>query len=126
MYEVTVTDWFSAAHQLRLPDGTLEPLHGHNWQVSATFVGPDLDGMGVLLDFVALKARVRELLATMHDTHLNELAPFQALPPSAEGVARHIADELADFGGDTARLAVVAVEESPGCVARYRPPSAAS
>lgn len=121
MYEVTVKDWFSAAHQLRLPDGSLEPLHGHNWHVAATFAGPNLDGMGVLLDFVALKARVRELLATLHDRHLNDLPPFADLPPSAEGVARHIANSLAGFAGKAARLTEVAVEESPGCIARYLP-----
>lgn len=121
MYEVTVSDWFSAAHQLVLPDGSLEPLHGHNWHVSITFVGPQLDGMGVLLDFVALKARVREVLGELHDRHLNDLAAFGTRPPSAEGVAAHLAEQLGDFGGQAARLREVAVEESPGCVARYLP-----
>ena len=32
-FEITTTRWFSAAHQLRLYDGALEPVHGHNWKI---------------------------------------------------------------------------------------------
>src|SRR4051812_27370017 len=35
-FEITTTRTFSAAHQLRLPDGSIEPLHGHNWRVKVT------------------------------------------------------------------------------------------
>ena len=35
-FEITTTRHFSASHQLVLYDGTLEPLHGHNWQVRVT------------------------------------------------------------------------------------------
>jgi 6-pyruvoyltetrahydropterin/6-carboxytetrahydropterin synthase len=35
-FDITATRTFSAAHQLRLYDGSLEPLHGHNWVVRVT------------------------------------------------------------------------------------------
>ncbi|MBI5864593.1 MAG: 6-carboxytetrahydropterin synthase, partial [Planctomycetes bacterium] len=63
MYEITITGWFAAAHQLRLPDGTLEPLHGHNWRVTATWRGARLDSMGILVDFTKVKPRLDALLA---------------------------------------------------------------
>jgi 6-pyruvoyltetrahydropterin/6-carboxytetrahydropterin synthase len=121
MYEVTVSGWFAAAYQLRLPDGSLEPLHGHNWKVNVTYGGPELDSMGVLVDFVALRARLDALLASMHDRHLNELPAFAERNPSAEGVARQVAEQMSAAGGDRARLLCAEVEEAPGCVARYRP-----
>ena len=46
---------FSAAHQLRLYDGSLEPLHGHNWQVKVTVVAAKLDSIGVVMDFHELE-----------------------------------------------------------------------
>ncbi len=119
MYEVTVSGWFAAAHQLRLLDGRLEPLHGHNWRIEATFAGPELDGMGVLIDFTRVKPALEAILGEAHDRNLNDLAPFREVNPSAENVAAWIAGRLGEteFGG---RLTCVAVEEAQGCVARYR------
>lgn len=123
MYEVTVEGWFAAAHQLRLLDGQLEPIHGHNWHVSVTFRGEQLDGMGVLLDFTVIKPRLDACLGGMHDRLLNELDAFENSNPSAERVAKHIADVLGAKLPTTVELACVAVEEAPGCIARYRPTS---
>lgn len=123
MYEVIITGVFAAAHQLRLPNGELEPLHGHNWYVRAIFTGPELDPMGVLVDFTVIRPRVLEVLAKLNDTYLNELPAFVRCNPSAEHVARHIADEISEFGQPAARLLSVEVEEEPGCFARYRPDS---
>lgn len=119
MFEVTVSGWFAAAHRLRLLDGTLEPQHGHNWNVRVTFSGPTLDRMGVLLDFTRLKPQLDVILAEMHDRNLNDLAAFREQNSSAENVAVLIAERLADAAGR--KPACVEVEETPGCVARYRP-----
>jgi 6-pyruvoyltetrahydropterin/6-carboxytetrahydropterin synthase len=121
MFEVVVQDWFAAAHQLRFESGIVEPLHGHNWKVRVTFRGAKLDGSGLLLDFVALRQKLREMLQPWHDRFLNELAEFEGVSPSAENVAVQIAggwlrdDRFADF------LYCVEVEEAPGCAARYYP-----
>lgn len=120
MFEVTVSGWFAAAHQLRLPDGSFEPLHGHNWKVAITFAGNQLDALGVLLDFVELRQRLAAATAALHDRNLNELPPFQHCNPSAENVAVYFAEVFrAPAAG--ARLRVVEVEEAPGCVARFLP-----
>ncbi len=121
MFEVSVRDWFAAAHRLRLPDGTFEPLHGHNWQVEVTCAGAALDAMGVLVDFVALRAALRCVLGELHDTHLNELPAFADRNPSAENVAVHIAERLGAEFPHGQGLHCVQVEEEPGCVARYFP-----
>ncbi len=120
-YEISVSGWFAAAHQLRLPDGKLEPLHGHNWHVTVTFAGPRLDDGGLLLDFVEVRRRLQETLADMHDRHLNDHPGFAQRNPSAENVAVHIAERLRDLAHDSISLRCVAVEEAPGCVARYFP-----
>jgi 6-pyruvoyltetrahydropterin/6-carboxytetrahydropterin synthase len=121
MYEVTITDWFAAAHQLRLLDGQLEPLHGHNWRVAVTLAGPELDKMGVLADFTWLKPRLAEILAPLHDRNLNDQPAFARRNPSAENVATYIAEQIALDLSDGVQLACVEVEEAPYCVARYKP-----
>jgi 6-pyruvoyltetrahydropterin/6-carboxytetrahydropterin synthase len=85
---------FSAAHQLRLYDGSLEPLHGHNWRVEVSVAAVMLDSIGVVMDFHELERLVDQIVVPMHNRHLNELPGFAALNPSAENVALYIGGEL--------------------------------
>lgn len=121
MFEVSVEDWFAAAHQLRLPDGRKEPLHGHNWRVRVTYAGSRLDGIDVLLDFTHLKPLLKSVLAPWHDQNLNEMPDFAARNPSAEMVAVRIAERLSLDPASGPALHCVEVEEAPGCLARYFP-----
>ena len=94
-FEITTTRTFAAAHQLRLPGGGIEPLHGHNWRVKVTVAAAKLDALGTVMDFHELERLLDAVLAPMHNRHLNELEPFIAeLNPSAENVAFHVARSL--------------------------------
>lgn len=125
MYEISVDAWFAAAHQLRLESGQLEPLHGHNWTVRVTARGPRLDRLGMLVDFTRLKPELQRVVAALHDRCLNDLPTFQDLNPSAENVARHVADALAPAVTPPTCIFCVEIEEAPGCRARYFPPPSA-
>ncbi len=118
-FEITTTRSFSAAHQLRLCDGSIEPLHGHNWRVDVSIGSERLDAIGVVMDFHELERLVDAIVGPMHNRHLNELAAFVTVNPSAEGVAMHVAQSLRLPAG--VRLLAVEVWETPENVARYRP-----
>jgi len=130
MYRLEINDVFSAAHAIIIA-GQREPLHGHDWHVTVTVEGEHLDADGLLVDFHAVHAALRQIIAPFHNRSLNEVAPFdQSSPasknPSAELVARHIADLLsaqaAHIGLDSARgvhIAAVRVTEAVGCAATY-------
>jgi 6-pyruvoyltetrahydropterin/6-carboxytetrahydropterin synthase len=125
MFEVAVQAEFSAAHAIRI-GATLEPVHGHNWHITATIAGPSLDRNGLLLDFHLVEAHLREIAALYDNANLNELEPFRStLNPTAENVARHIADELARRLEDRlppgAAITSVRITEAPGCAATYYP-----
>jgi 6-pyruvoyltetrahydropterin/6-carboxytetrahydropterin synthase len=94
MFEITTTRTFSAAHALRLYDGSLEPVHGHNWRVKVTVGAGKLDAIGVVMDFHELERLVDELIAPLHNRHLNDTSQFSALNPSAENVALHLGRAL--------------------------------
>src|SRR4051794_20203496 len=89
-FEIRVTRHFSAAHQLCLYDGSLEPLHGHNWQIRVTVSAKKLDSIGVVMDFHELERLVDQIISPMHNRNLNDLSPFASINPSAENVALHI------------------------------------
>ena len=55
MYELTVKSHFDAAHALRGYPGECRNLHGHTWDVEVTVGGTELDEIGIVYDFKALK-----------------------------------------------------------------------
>ena len=123
MYEVTVTKVFAAAHAIRLPDGSHEPLHGHNWQVDVTVTADDLDEIEVVMDFHKLEAIVDDLLGWVRNRNLNDLGPFAEgrVNPTAERVAWWVGTRVALKLPKPVRLRCVTVGEAPGCRATYRP-----
>jgi 6-pyruvoyltetrahydropterin/6-carboxytetrahydropterin synthase len=118
-FEISSIRVFSASHQLRLYDSSLEPLHGHNWIVKVTISAEKLDAMGVVMDFHVLERLVDGVVGPMHNRHLNDLPAFAEMNPSAEGVAIHVASGLKLPGG--LRLVSAEVWETPENSAIYRP-----
>ncbi|MAE63744.1 MAG: 6-carboxytetrahydropterin synthase QueD [Phycisphaeraceae bacterium] len=124
MFSVTISRVFAAAHAIRLYDGALETVHGHNWTVDVSVASDALDDIEVVMDFHALEQTVDALLAKAHNGNLNDLPPFsEGVNPTAERVAMWIGGEVAKTLPDQARLEEVRVGEAPGCVATYRPAS---
>ena len=121
MYVLTVESVFSAAHAIVIR-GEREAVHGHDWRVTATIEGPELDGDGLLCDFHAAEGALREITGRFHNRSLNETAPFDAVNPTAENVARHIGETLASRLAlpDGVRVAGVRVTEAVGCAAAWR------
>jgi 6-pyruvoyltetrahydropterin/6-carboxytetrahydropterin synthase len=124
-FEITHTRTFSASHRLRLYDGTLEPLHGHNWRVRVAVSAPGLDEIGVVMDFHELARLVDMILGPMDSRHLNDLEPFAtgsaADNPSAENVALHVGRSLQSMLAERVRLVSVRVWETEENSAVYRP-----
>lgn len=127
MYQIQVDKVFAASHAIRLPDGSFETLHGHNWPVSVTVQTDQLDDIETVMDFHVLETWLDELLATAHNRHLNEIPPFAApdgtlaVNPTAERVAWWIGMSIAAKLPEHVTLVRVSVGEAPGCTAIYLP-----
>jgi 6-pyruvoyltetrahydropterin/6-carboxytetrahydropterin synthase len=122
MYHVRVEADFSAAHFLSHYQGKCEKLHGHNYSVRLWLRGNKLDDGGMLADFSLLKKSLKEAMASMDHTNLNDLEIFKN-DPSAERIAKYVFDEvmrkLPNLGIDSAMLWAVDVFEKAGSMARY-------
>lgn len=119
MYEVRVEGRFNAVHQLRMHDGTVEPLHGHDWRVEVVFRGPVLDSAGLLIDFEEASHALGVILARLQHGNLNKLEWLAGENPSAERVARAIFEQMRLQLGQDRPLSAVYIEEAPGCVAGF-------
>ncbi len=122
MFAIEIEKVFSATHQLRLNDGSYEPLHGHDWHVIVTVEAAELDAMGTVMDFHDLERRLEKILSPWNGQRLNDLPPFDApdFSPSAERVAWDVARRVMTGLPKAVRLSVVRVSEAPGCWALWR------
>lgn len=117
MYTVIVESTFSAMHQLRLGDGVVEPLHGHDWRVRAHLGRAKLDGAGMVVDFEHARGKLEAVLEPLRYTNLSDHDSFRDANATAEVLARYVSDQLVAAGLDCVRR--VEITESPGCVAIY-------
>lgn len=94
MYEILIKGDFSSAHNLRGYKGKCEALHGHSWKVEARFEKEDLNDIGISVDFVILKARLKDILKKLDHAYLNKIDVFKIKNPSAENISRFIYEKL--------------------------------
>ena len=124
MYEVTVEDEFSAAHFLKLYDGSWEHRHGHNWKVAVVARSRMLDSMGVVMDFESFKPALKKVLAEFHEISFNDHPYFKNTKnnPSTENIAKIIYNRLrSQVRSKNAKIVKVTVWETPDACASYCP-----
>ncbi len=119
MFTISVETSFWASHQLTLQDGSKEPVHHHNWLVTADVGSDKLNSMAVVMDFQELKAMVDNIAANFNNKALDETGYFQQNNPSAENVAKYIYDKLRTQLPEGVRVRNVRVVEEQGCSAKF-------
>jgi 6-pyruvoyltetrahydropterin/6-carboxytetrahydropterin synthase len=119
MFTVSVETHFRASHQLTLRDGSKEPLHHHNWLVTASLSSDKLDDMGFVMDFCRLKAAVDKAIAEFDNIPLDSIDYFRRNNSSAENVAKYIFDKLEPELPSGVKLRSIKVVEEPGCSAKF-------
>jgi 6-pyruvoyltetrahydropterin/6-carboxytetrahydropterin synthase len=120
MWEISAETVVAAAHRLRDTPGEGERLHGHNWRIRAVVRAAALESTGWVLDFNHVTAVLRALVEPYEHVFLNEIPPFDDLNPTAENLARVVAEGLAAKLDDgRARVTRVDVWENDTCCATY-------
>jgi len=122
MYHARVEEEFSAAHFLSHYNGKCEKLHGHNYRARIWVRGENLNEGGMLVDFSLLKRMLREVLAVLDHSNLNDMEIFYN-DPSAERIAKFIFEEIQkkfpEDRLDKTLLWAVDVYENSRSMARY-------
>lgn len=127
MFEIAVTRVFAAAHAIRLPDGSREAVHGHNWVATVAVAADELDGIETVMDFHELERVVDEVIGPWTNANLDEQPPFTGQGgrnSTAEAVAHHLGAKVALQLPSRVRLVHCSVTEAPGCTATWRPRNA--
>lgn len=90
MFEILVEEKFDAAHCLRGYPGNCERLHGHTYKVQVLLRTPNLDKIGMAVDFRIVRTTLRDVIELLDHTYLNEMPEFTETNPTAENLACYI------------------------------------
>ncbi len=119
-FTLKVLSDFAAAHSLREYPGACQRLHGHNWKIETEVSATQVNELGMVMDFKEIKRAVREVTDRLDHQYLNDLVPFNELNPTAEHIALHIFQALAERLNDgNVRVHAVTVWETDRASARY-------
>lgn len=84
-----------SSHFLYEYDGKCRNLHGHRWRIKVTLTGThqSIGEDGMVADFDDLKTIIDEL----DHKEINEIPPFDEVNPTAENIARYLANEIDSY-----------------------------
>lgn len=116
-FELCIETHFAAAHSLRGYPGDCARLHGHNWRVELCVTCNELDELGLAVDYQVLKRALKSVLAGWDHYNLNDIAPFDAINPSSENIARILYETMAK-GLNNKRLHVSRIVIGETCTAQ--------
>ena len=122
MWTVSVETHFWASHQLTLPDGSKETAHSHNFSVTADVGTEKMTGMGLVMDFRALKVMLDKIVADFDNVALDGIDYFKQNNPTAENVAKYIYEKLQPELPRDVKLEAIRVIEETGCSAKFAGP----
>ncbi len=124
MFSVTVRDHVLIAHSLRGDVfGPAQRLHGATYVVDATFRRAALDADGIVVDIGRAAAALRAVLAELGYRNLDDEADLAGVNTTTEGLARVVADRLAErMGGHGLDGLMVTLHESHVAWASYERP----
>ena len=94
MYEIVVEEKFDAAHCIRGYSGDCERLHGHTYRAQAILRTPELNGLGIAVDFRSIRTALKAVLESLDHAFINDLPEFSDKNPTAENLARYIYDKM--------------------------------
>ncbi|WP_422930314.1 6-pyruvoyl trahydropterin synthase family protein [Singulisphaera sp. PoT] len=131
MYRVTREIAFCYGHRLLNYDGKCQHLHGHNGKAVIVLAAPELDHLGMLVDFVEIKRKVQLWIDENLDHNMLLCKDDPILPvlqqhgervfimdvnPTAENIARLIYDHAKEAG---LPIQEVTLWETEKCHASY-------
>lgn len=120
LYTLKIVADFAAAHTLRDYPGPCSRMHGHNWKIEVQASARELDAHGMVVDFKVLRQATREISDRLDHQYLNEIAPFDALNPTAENIAAYFHQQLQQrLNDDRIRIDAVTVWETERACATY-------
>ena len=131
MFIISKSIWVSASHSLK-GHPKCGRMHGHNYKVTVTIAGPELNRQGMLMDFGIVKEILNEVVGRFDHMHIGNLpegwtsnpshvidVPFEYT--SSENLAKYWATEIQERLEKSLRVIRLEVCETPSNTAIWEP-----
>ncbi len=120
MYKAILKSSFRASHAVKMPDGTVEKAHWHDWKLTSCFSRDSLDELGFVIEFGLCQEIINSATTTLANQNINELGIFSPNYPTTELIAKYIFEQIATrLPSTTIKLDYVELTEQPNCLVRY-------
>lgn len=119
MFTISVETNLWTSHHLTLEDGTKEPLHSHNFSITADVSSEKLTDMGVVMDFHQLKLILDNILAEFENVTLDNIDCFRRTNSTSENLAKYVYEKLQPQLPEPVKLQAVRVAEEHGCSVKF-------
>lgn len=119
MYTVIIKDNFIASHYVKMPDGSIEEAHEHNWKLDVALSTDKLDKNGFAVEFLELKSLIGDITQELEGNLLNNMEYFAPNFPTTEIVCKYVYDNLKNSLPFGATLEYTILEEAQGCCVKY-------
>jgi 6-pyruvoyl-tetrahydropterin synthase len=97
VYKLNVRDHFMIAHSFRGEAfGPAQRLHGATYVVDATFMRPELDADGLVVDIALAGEQLHAVLEALNYRNLDDLPEFEGQNTTTEFLAREVHRRLVD------------------------------
>jgi 6-pyruvoyltetrahydropterin/6-carboxytetrahydropterin synthase len=106
MFEISATASFEASHYIEAPDGAphYRRVHGHSFVVTASVARRTPDANGWVMDLGALEGLLRQILAGLDHTVLNEVPGLEK--PTFEHILLWIESRMKAQGVTPSQLTI--------------------
>lgn len=94
MYQLEITEKFSAAHALRDYPGVCARIHGHNWILKIGFTAETTDEHGMTIDYADLKKIIGHVIEEFDHNLFNDHPYFKTVNPTSEKIAEYMYGRL--------------------------------
>ncbi len=94
MFELSVEDTFSAAHQVKGYPGDCAGIHGHTYRLRVKIRAKELDKIGMAVDFRRLKETLKHVIEKLDHKDLNTIPFFKDRNATAEWIAVYVFNEM--------------------------------
>ncbi len=120
MYTAIIKTSFKASHAVKLPDGTIEEPHWHNWKLTSSFSKYSLDEFGFVIEFGYCQDIINSAIDILAYKDLNKLEIFTKNHPTTELIAKFIFEQITmRLPATEVKLDYVELTEQANCLVRY-------
>ena len=95
MFSLNIVDYLKCSHSLNGEIfGPAQIMHISTFDIDVTFIIPDVDENGIIVDFTAAQVALNETLTPMRFKNLDDVEELAGINTTTENLCKHVHDQI--------------------------------